>query len=328
MTQKNAYTIGQAATYLGISPDTLRRWETKGKIKPSRTPGGQRLFSEDQLLTIKKLYFEKAPQEFLAAKPAVKTSLRHFLLGLFILSLTFSLAFNAFTSEITKQISQTLTKYITKPPEGEVAGQETKPQEPLLLSSRSENLLINSSFEGGNLNSQPKSWGYLASSHVGNTYVSNQSVRTGTQALKLSDTGCSLSACQLGLSQPVSQTINGRTYILSLFIRTKGIKGNPKIRMGFFGTASSSDPNYGSSGWSSYSADKYQDYEIASLQSNNDWFPLSFTYENAALSKYPLIEVLDYQGGEIYLDDVSMVEITSPLSSTSSLTNNQLLITN
>ncbi|MBI5465369.1 MerR family transcriptional regulator, partial [Candidatus Gottesmanbacteria bacterium] len=123
MTQKNAYTIGQAATYLGISPDTLRRWETKGKIKPSRTPGGQRLFSEDQLLTIKKLYFEKAPQEFLGpASQALglrgKTSLRHFLLGLFILSLIFSLAFNAFTSEITKQISQTLTKYITKPPEG------------------------------------------------------------------------------------------------------------------------------------------------------------------------------------------------------------------
>jgi len=306
-----AYTIGQAASYLGISPDTLRRWEEKGKIKPSRTAGGQRVFSLEQLLTIKKLYLEKTPQEFLGqpaltTKPSDKTTPAYFLRRLFILSLTFSLVLKALAysplvterllKEIASQISQTITKQIIKPQEGEVAGKEALPAG-IIFPETSENLLINSSFEAGNLNSQPKAWGYLASSHVGNTYISNQSVRTGTQALKISDTGCGNYPCQLGISQPTTSTINGRDYILSLFIRTKSIKGAPKLRMGFFGTASNSDPNYGSKNWSSYSADKYEDYDIASLlncsivdnetmkQCNNDWFPLSFTYENAALAK-------------------------------------------
>lgn len=34
--------IGQAAALLGVSVDTLRRWEDDGKIAVSRTEGGQR----------------------------------------------------------------------------------------------------------------------------------------------------------------------------------------------------------------------------------------------------------------------------------------------
>ena len=37
--------IGQAAKVLGVSIDTLRRWEKAGKIKAIRTPGGTRLYS-------------------------------------------------------------------------------------------------------------------------------------------------------------------------------------------------------------------------------------------------------------------------------------------
>ena len=35
--------IGQAAELLGVSVDTLRRWEADGRLETVRTPGGQRL---------------------------------------------------------------------------------------------------------------------------------------------------------------------------------------------------------------------------------------------------------------------------------------------
>jgi molybdopterin-binding protein len=38
-----ALRIGQAAELLGVSVDTLRRWETSGRLRTVRTPGGQRL---------------------------------------------------------------------------------------------------------------------------------------------------------------------------------------------------------------------------------------------------------------------------------------------
>lgn len=36
--------IGEAAKILGVSIDTLRDWEKAGKLKPQRSPGGQRLY--------------------------------------------------------------------------------------------------------------------------------------------------------------------------------------------------------------------------------------------------------------------------------------------
>jgi len=48
-------TIGQAAKYLGVSPDTLRRWERRGKIKCYRTPGGRRLYTQYDLESTIKL---------------------------------------------------------------------------------------------------------------------------------------------------------------------------------------------------------------------------------------------------------------------------------
>lgn len=37
--------IGEAAEYLGVSRDTLRRWEKRGKMKSYRTPGGRRRYT-------------------------------------------------------------------------------------------------------------------------------------------------------------------------------------------------------------------------------------------------------------------------------------------
>jgi len=43
-------TIGEAAKWLGVSTQTLRRWEREKKLKPAeRTPGGQRRYDPAQL---------------------------------------------------------------------------------------------------------------------------------------------------------------------------------------------------------------------------------------------------------------------------------------
>jgi putative resolvase len=42
--------ISEAARILGVSVDTLRRWEAAGKIQVERTPGGHRRYDLDQIL--------------------------------------------------------------------------------------------------------------------------------------------------------------------------------------------------------------------------------------------------------------------------------------
>jgi hypothetical protein len=108
-----------------------------------------------------------------------------------------------------------------------------------------------------------------------------------------------------GITQSSVTTRNGADYNLSIFIRTKDIIGNPKIRIGFIGIAAKSDPNYGISNWENYSADKYQDFSLAGL---TDWQRFSFTYHNAALGKYPFFEIIDYRGGTVFFDDAQMTE--------------------
>ena len=41
--------IGESSEYLGVSIDTLRRWEKKGRINPLRSPGGHRYYSKEDL---------------------------------------------------------------------------------------------------------------------------------------------------------------------------------------------------------------------------------------------------------------------------------------
>lgn len=46
---KQWVTIADAARFLGVSQDTLRRWEKKGTLIPRRTVGGHRRYSRMQL---------------------------------------------------------------------------------------------------------------------------------------------------------------------------------------------------------------------------------------------------------------------------------------
>ena len=42
-------TPGEAAKFLGVHPQSLRRWEKEGKITTFRTPGGQRRFHKEEI---------------------------------------------------------------------------------------------------------------------------------------------------------------------------------------------------------------------------------------------------------------------------------------
>jgi len=46
MNQRPIYMISIAAELVGMHPQTLRMYETKGLVRPQRTPGGTRLYSE------------------------------------------------------------------------------------------------------------------------------------------------------------------------------------------------------------------------------------------------------------------------------------------
>jgi excisionase family DNA binding protein len=48
-----AVPIGVAASRLHVSVDTVRRWETEGKIASTRTPGGQRRFTIAEIKRVK-----------------------------------------------------------------------------------------------------------------------------------------------------------------------------------------------------------------------------------------------------------------------------------
>lgn len=47
--QRPTVAISEAARILGISNGTLRNWVTRGYVKCSRTPGGQRRFTPAEL---------------------------------------------------------------------------------------------------------------------------------------------------------------------------------------------------------------------------------------------------------------------------------------
>ena len=49
MTDRPIYMISVAADLVGMHPQTLRIYEAKGLVRPKRTPGGTRLYSERDL---------------------------------------------------------------------------------------------------------------------------------------------------------------------------------------------------------------------------------------------------------------------------------------
>jgi len=61
MDDRARYMISVAADIVGMHPQTLRIYENKGLVRPKRTPGGTRLYSErdlERLRTIQRLTTE------------------------------------------------------------------------------------------------------------------------------------------------------------------------------------------------------------------------------------------------------------------------------
>jgi MerR family transcriptional regulator, heat shock protein HspR len=46
---RNGYLIGVAAELAGLHPQTLRLYEAKGLVRPARTPGGTRVYSDSDV---------------------------------------------------------------------------------------------------------------------------------------------------------------------------------------------------------------------------------------------------------------------------------------
>lgn len=63
--------IGDAAQLLGVSIDTLRRWEKKGLISPIKTPGGTRLYDLNQIKSLGLSPKLSINQPILASQPKV-----------------------------------------------------------------------------------------------------------------------------------------------------------------------------------------------------------------------------------------------------------------
>jgi MerR family transcriptional regulator/heat shock protein HspR len=55
MDDRPRYTISVAAGLVGMHPQTLRIYEAKGLVRPGRTPGGTRLYSETNLERLKNI---------------------------------------------------------------------------------------------------------------------------------------------------------------------------------------------------------------------------------------------------------------------------------
>jgi MerR family transcriptional regulator/heat shock protein HspR len=53
--QRPRYMISVAADIVGMHPQTLRIYETKGLLRPGRTPGGTRLYSDHDLERLREI---------------------------------------------------------------------------------------------------------------------------------------------------------------------------------------------------------------------------------------------------------------------------------
>ncbi len=169
---------------------------------------------------------------------------------------------------------------------------------PSTISVAGSNLIKNSSFESAE-GGKPRQWNYMFDSTSSNSYHTDEGIHSGKFGMKfIGETGAG-EGLNMGVSQPTSQTVPGRTYTLSLWV--KGVNINEEtahVRLGF---------------WNEYQ-DKYADIQTFAFRSSTEeWQRVSVTVNTNGLitdssNWYPMIEVRNLQEGNIYIDDVQLEE--------------------
>ena len=69
--RQTAVRVGEAAEVLGVSVDTLRRWESAGRLRVSRSKGGQRLIAMSEVRRL------QADRRIKRGRPIVAQSARN-----------------------------------------------------------------------------------------------------------------------------------------------------------------------------------------------------------------------------------------------------------
>ncbi|MBI2405718.1 MerR family transcriptional regulator, partial [Candidatus Microgenomates bacterium] len=325
--RRKTYSIQEAATLLNISIDTLRRWEREGKVKPQRTAGGHRRFTSEEIEQLKNKRYQTVqvsqPTPILPQERIRELIPFEMKLVLFVTVVVVLFAIGGGSEVVREEIEEAKKTLATLQTQvgslrdreegvspdydGEVLPAIAQGGGVIKVVPSDLNLLFNSSFEAGAINYEARGWDYILSSSLNNTTVSNESVRSGNLAVKINDSSASPSnPLSVGMYQSATTTVNGRAYVFSVNVRGTNIVGNPNLRIGFLGSVSSNDPNYGKEGFSEYAKDRFVDIPI---KKTGGWETYSFTYENAALGKYPFVQVSNYQGGSLFLDDLTLYEV-------------------
>lgn len=163
---------------------------------------------------------------------------------------------------------------------------------PSYIGSSALNLIRNSSFEMAS-DGQPMAWNYQLDSTAGNTYRSAEGTRSGNFGLKFINAGTG----NLGISQPDVKTVPGRTYTLSMYIKTTNTS-SIIIRLGF---------------WNEYlnAEGKFKDF---TLFGTKDWTRISMTRVTPGFitdhkNEFPMIQIIGLNNdGAVYIDDIQLEE--------------------
>lgn len=67
--------IGEASEYLGVSIDTLRRWQKRGKLVAFRSPGGHRYFQKEKLDGLFNQKYVREPKQSVSKPTSLKEEL-------------------------------------------------------------------------------------------------------------------------------------------------------------------------------------------------------------------------------------------------------------
>ena len=101
------------------------------------------------------------------------------------------------------------------------------------LSATAVNLIRNSSFESAD-GEKPRQWSYILDATTANTKQSNEGIRSGSYGLKFSGADADGHGLDLGIAQSETETVPGRTYTLSLYLKHTNVPEGASVRLGFW----------------------------------------------------------------------------------------------